>query len=218
MKRSRPALHERRSKGEETNVAAYFAGSKRFFDPAENRHVVKIFAGDWYVSAPGEAVMISTILGSCVAACIRDPQAGIGGMNHFLLPGGESVDPRDSDAARYGVFAMERMINAILSGGGMKQRLEVKIFGGGNVTGNSARIGTKNAQFIRNFLRTEGYAVASEDLEGELPRRVHYYPENGRVMMRRLQRREDRVVIEDEAQYQRTISIRPTEGEVELFS
>src|SRR6185369_11873549 len=91
-------------------------------------NVVKITAGDWHVSTqPGE--MIATILGSCVSACIRDPIAKIGGMNHFLLPGDESTVAEFGDAARYGIFAMESLINGILRAGGRKDRLEVKVFG-----------------------------------------------------------------------------------------
>ena len=120
----------------------------------ESHHPVKIFSGDWHVSTKANEVLI-TILGSCVSACIRDPIAGIGGMNHFLLPGDESVVAQVSDAARYGVFAMESLINGILKAGGRKDRLEFKVFGGGNVINNSQKIGSKNAAFIRNFLKNE---------------------------------------------------------------
>lgn len=204
---------ERRN-GEELPVSAYFHGKKRFHDAKDNIDIVKIFSGDWYVTKTNE--MLATILGSCVAACIRDPYAGIGGMNHFLLPGDENTAML-SDAARYGVFAMESLINGILSAGGRKDRLEIKVFGGGNVINNSARIGSKNAAFIRNFLRKEGFTIASEDLEGDHPRRVHYFPATGKVLMRKLQRREDLVVVEEEARYSRAITTKPVEGNIELF-
>lgn len=97
--------------------------------------------------------MLATILGSCVLLCIRDPIAKVGGMNHFLLPGDESADSTVSDSARYGVFAMESLINGIMKAGGRKDRFEIKVFGGGNVINNSARIGSKNAKFIRDFLK-----------------------------------------------------------------
>ena len=161
--------------------------------------------------------MLATILGSCVSACIRDPILRIGGMNHFLLPGDEKVVTKLSDANRYGVFAMESLINAILKAGGRKERLEIKIFGGGNVTSNSAKIGSKNAAFIRGFLSQEGLKILAEDLEGDLPRRIHYFPDTGEVFMRKLRRKEDMIVVEEEARYSKQISVVPVEGDIDLF-
>jgi len=200
----------------EPPIIEYFSGSRRYYDNRENVTVIKIISGDWYVSTkPGE--MVSTILGSCVSACIRDPYVGVGGMNHFLLPGSEDMDSSNSDAARYGVFAMENLINGIMKEGGRKERLEIKVFGGGNVIRNSACIGSKNAKFIREFLRKEGFRNFSEDLEGEHPRRVHYYPDSGKVMMRLLRRKEDMVVVEEEKIYERRIINKPMGSDVELF-
>lgn len=211
-----PSFTERRH-GQEPAVSDYFHGAKRVFDASTGFYVVKIFAGDWYVSTThGE--MLATILGSCVSACIRDPIVGCGGMNHFLLPGNENMITKNSEAARYGVFAMESLINGILKCGGQKSRLEVKVFGGGNVLkNNTAKIGSKNADFIRNFLREEGYPIASEDLEGDLPRRLHYFPETGKVMLRKLHRKEDMVVVEEEERYTKEITQKPVEGDVDLF-
>jgi len=190
--------------------------SKQFFDANENINVIKIISGEWHVSnSPGE--MLATILGSCVAACIRDPIAKVGGMNHFLLPGDENTENKVSEAARYGVFAMEQLINGILKLGGRKERFEVKVFGGGNVINNSAKIGSKNAAFIREFLRKEGLQIVSEDLEGDFPRRVNYYPTTGKVMMRRLRRKEDMAVVEEEKIYKSRVSVKPVEGGIELF-
>ena len=138
-------------------------------------------------------------------------------MNHFLLPGDDRVDSGASDSARYGVFAMESLINGILKAGGHKDRFEVKVFGGGNVINNSAQIGSKNAAFIRSFLRREGFRIASEDLEGIHPRSLRYYPTTGKVMMRLLRRKEDMVVVEEEARYSKQIIAKPVEGEIELF-
>jgi chemotaxis protein CheD len=177
--------------------------------------VIKIFSGDWHVSTkPGE--MLATILGSCVSACIRDPILGIGGMNHFLLPG-DTGAVQANEAARYGVFAMESLINGILKAGGRKDRLEIKVFGGGNVINNSARIGSKNAAFIREFVKREGFTITSEDLEGDLPRRVHYFPDTGKVMMRRLHRKEELKVVEEENRYRKAIAAKPVEGDIDLF-
>lgn len=202
-------------RGDESNVRDYFAGAKRVYDARENLNVVKIFSGDWYVTRENE--MLTTILGSCVSACIRDPYAHVGGMNHFLLPGEEGMANHASDAARYGVFAMESLINGLLKAGGRKDRFEVKVFGGGNVINNSARIGSKNAEFIRAFLQKEGYRIAAEDLEGDYPRRINYYPATGKLMLRQLRRREDLHVVEEETRYKREIVKKPVEGDIELF-
>jgi len=207
----RPALTDKRKVIEPVQ----FEQVKRSYDAASGRDVVKIFSGDWHVST-NKNEMLATILGSCVAACIRDPMMGIGGMNHFLLPGEGSARPTDA-ATRYGVYAMESLINGILKAGGRKDRLEIKVFGGGNVINNSSGIGSKNAAFIRDFLKREGYSIASEDLEGNLPRRVHYFPDTGRVMLRRLKRKEDLRLVEEENSYRERITNKPVEGDIDLF-
>lgn len=216
MKTPIPAFHERRNQSDPLQVGEYYNGKKRFFNSTYNCHIVKIFAGDWYISSQ-EDEMLATILGSCVSACVRDPVIGIGGMNHFLLPGNDMTDISSGDAARYGMFAMENLINALFKAGAQKQRLEFKVFGGGNVINNSARIGSKNAAFIRDFLKREGYRIASEDLEGNYPRSLHYYPLTGKVMMRKLQRKEDHIIIDEENKYRSRISTKPVEGDIELF-
>lgn len=209
------SMSERRS-ASEFKVSDYIQGTRRYYDSKLSAHVIKLFSGDWYVSTR-EDEMLSTILGSCISACIRDPYSRVGGMNHFLLPGDETMDAAASDAARYGVFAMETLINGIMKAGGQKSRLEIKVFGGGNVTNNTAQIGSKNAQFILRFLEKEGYQIASRDLEGTFPRSLHFYPLSGKVMMRKLHRKEDFVIAESEETYRRSISKQPVEGHIELF-
>lgn len=208
----------RRSDKESVQVGLMNDGTKRYFDHNHEITVVKIFSGDCYVTdEPGE--MLVTILGSCVSACIRDPIAGVGGMNHFLLPGtlDEERDVDDDKAMRYGVYAMEQLINEILKLGGNKLRLETKLFGGGNVINNSAAIGSKNAAFVREFFQKEGLPVVTEDLGGNLPRRIHYYPDTGKVMMRKLKRREDMVVVEEEQQFDSKLRKKTLEGSIDLF-
>ena len=179
------------------------------------RDTVKLISGDCYVSEKGE--ILDTILGSCISACIRDPILRVGGMNHFLLPGSETMVTKLSDAARYGVFAMEQLINGLLKIGARKERLEVKVFGGGNVINNSARIGSKNAEFVRHFLEDEGLKIISEDLEGDVPRRVHYYTDTGKVLLKKLSRKEDMGVLEEEKRYSNKLITRPIEGAIDLF-
>jgi chemotaxis protein CheD len=187
--------------------------------PIKQPNVIKIISGEWHVcTQPGE--MLMTILGSCIAACIRDPFCRIGGMNHFLLPGEEESDSKVSESARYGVFAMESLINGILTAGGCRNRLEIKVFGGGNVLRNSTRIGSKNASFIRQFLAKEGYTITREDMEGDTPRKVHYYPDTGKVMLRRLPSTTDIEVakeLQDEELYRRALLHKPVVGNIDLF-
>ena len=209
----KPKIIERRRS--RIPVAAYFHGDTRYHDARTHTDVIKIISGQWHVSEKNSEMLV-TILGSCVSACIRDPVAGVGGMNHFLLPGNENSDTT-GNSARYGVFAMESLINGLLKAGGQKHRFEVKVFGGGNIINHSKRIGSLNARFVRGFLRKEGYAILSEDLEGDLPRRLHYYPDTGKVMLRHLRRKEDLIVAAEEDRYQKQITAKPIEGEIELF-
>lgn len=210
------------TKGKNEKSKLQDTGPDRYFDEANQLTVVKLYSGDYYATAkPGE--MIMTILGSCVAACVRDPQLGIGGMNHFLLPGESHYDTNSLDpSARYGAFAMEKLINEILKLGGKRDRLEVKVFGGANVINNSSMIGAKNVDFIRRYLKEEGLRIAKEDLGGTHPRRLHYYPDTGKVMLRSLKRKEELPVLEEESAYEQKLiqeqmgSKQPKSG-LELF-
>jgi chemotaxis protein CheD len=156
--------------------------------PAFDRGVVTtIHQGDCLVG--GEAdLTFSTILGSCVSACIRDVEAQVGGMNHFLLaePSGSARD-RYGASARYGAFAMEQLINKVLTrGSGRKANLEIKIFGGGLINSALTDVGAKNIEFVHEFLVNEGYVIASEDVGGSYARRVMFKPHSGRAFVKRL--------------------------------
>ena len=194
-----------------------FEHYKKFFDNSLKANVVKISPGDYYITDQQE--IITTVLGSCISACVRDKRMKIGGMNHFLLPDTHYEEGRSS--LRFGAYAMEELINGILQLGGKKERLEVKIFGGGNVIESSQNIGEKNIRFVLDYLRTEGLPVASQNVGGPHPRRVHYYPDTGKAMVRTLRREEDQQkVTEEEKSYKQYIDIRShdgSEGDVELF-
>ncbi|MEE4200717.1 chemotaxis protein CheD [Erythrobacter sp.] len=132
------------------------------------------------------AVEMTTILGSCVATCLYDPLAKVGGMNHFLLgePSGGSASARvDGD---YGLYLMEVLINDMLAQGALKQRLRARLYGGGNLNPDLGAIGSANARFAREFLRKEGIEKAFEDLEGTHARRVDFRPATGQVRCRRI--------------------------------
>lgn len=156
--------------------------------PAFDRGVVTtIHQGDCLVGGE-EDLTFSTILGSCVSACIRDTEAQVGGMNHFLLaePSGSARD-RYGASARYGAFAMEQLINKVLTrGSGRKANLEIKIFGGGLINSALTDVGAKNIEFVHEFLGNEGYVIASEDVGGSFARRVMFKPHSGRAFVKRL--------------------------------
>ncbi len=144
--------------------------------PERRIHIVQ---GEYKVTDDPD-VVVSTLLGSCVAACIRDPVAGIGGMNHFLLPG-EDARSYDHEAERYGDYLMELLINGLMKQGAHRDRLEAKLFGGARMMGGLSDIGKKNAEFAERYLKHEGVAVVGKDLGGERGRRLQYWPVSGRA-------------------------------------
>lgn len=159
------------------------AAGRSLNDPRHGRNVVKLAPGDHVISDAPDTLLL-TILGSCVSACIRDPVAGVGGMNHFMLP--ESPDGRWGRAAfslRYGNFAMEQLINGILRQGGRRERLEVKVFGGARIGPDSSEIGERNANYVEDYLRTEGLVPLATELRGSRARRLAYMPVSGRAFM-----------------------------------
>lgn len=196
-----------------------FGAIKSYWDAQHKLHSARILPGEYYVSRGNE--IISTVLGSCVSACIRDPELGIGGMNHFMLPEGSSNDPHSEDitntSARYGSYAMEHMINTILANGGDRNRLEIKLFGGGKVLQSATNVGDRNIAFVREYLRTETLPVNSEDLGGLHPRKVLYFPFSGRVLVKKLPITEANEVSQIELNYQHTIEKKPVAGEIDLF-
>ena len=184
-----------------------FSHINRRYDTHMKATVATLHPGDFYVSG---TEWISTLLGSCVSACIRDTRLRIGGMNHFMLP------DLAASATRYGNVAMERLINEILKCGGQRNQLEVKLVGGGKVLDAMTDIGARNISFVREYLRAEGIRVVGEDLGGTTPRKVLYEPATGTARVKRLTRASDQVVAEERSYLQR-IDRAPVAGEIELF-
>ncbi len=185
-------------------------------DPAEGITTIKILPGEFYVSQKDER--IETVLGSCISACVRDPVAGVGGMNHFMLPVNKNTqDSELSDANRYGNFAMENLVNSLLAMGAKRERLEFKLFGGGRIMSSMTNIGWYNIGFAFDYIYTEGFKIVSQDIGDIYPRKVLYYPLSGRVRVRRLNAMHNESLAEQENRYINTIESKPVEGDVELF-
>ncbi len=189
-----------------------------YFDRNFNTEAAKILPGEYYVT--GRDMVLVTVLGSCVAACIRDRMSGIGGMNHFMLPdsGPDQGNPL-SASARYGTYAMEMLINQLGKLGAKRANLEAKVFGGGNVLRGMtvANVGERNSRFVLNYLRTEKISVVAQDLMDIYPRKVYYFPNSGKVLIRKLRRLHNDTIIEREKEYDSRLKHSKVEGDVELF-
>lgn len=198
-----------------------FENINRYWDTGRGMPAAKILPGEYYVTNGHE--LITTVLGSCVSACIRDRIFGVGGMNHFMLPvstdgkGWSGESDLVSTATRYGNFAMEHMINEILKHGGHKRHLEAKIFGGGQIVENLSDVGIRNIEFVRCYLETEGIDVVGESVGDIHPRKVVYIPATGKAYVKRIKHLHNDTVIVREDRYRSEISKRPVGGEVELF-
>ncbi len=212
-------IADRRVTSSIPQAPAGFEHLRRFWDPAHDCMTVKLLPGEFYVSAQEE--MISTVLGSCVSACIHDVQRGLGGMNHFMLP--EPLGERDNwsstvgRAARYGTDAMEQLINAILNAGGRRADMRVKVFGGGRVLAQMSDIGVRNIEFVQRYIATENLILVASDLGDVYPRQVQFFPHSGRARVRLLRRSDDLRLVADEHGYLKRLANDPIKGEVELF-
>ena len=186
-----------------------------YFDPSHKLQAAKLLPGEYFVTP--QNMLLVTVLGSCVAACIRDGSNGVGGMNHFMLPDSNADSGRTGDSARYGMFAMELLINSLLKAGAKRQHFEAKVFGGGNVMRslNSSHVGRRNADFVLDFLQVENIPVKAQDLEGVHPRKIYYFPQSGRVLVKKLNV-VNRTVFEREADYGNRIALLDRSKEVEL--
>ena len=198
-----------------------FNNINRYWDNSNSAHAAKILPGEYFVSQAGE--LITTVLGSCVAACVRDKVKAIGGMNHFMLPHvssyrGDATSKLLSVAGRYGNVAMERLINCILANGGRRQDLEFKVFGGARVLNIDSEVGHRNILFITEYLRLENFVLEAEDLGGSLPRKVNYFPKTGRVMMKKLHRIQGSTLQHREQSYYRELDREPIKSEITFFT
>lgn len=198
-----------------------FKNINRYWDKMNDCYAAKILPGEYYVTVHDE--LITTVLGSCVSACVRDKVFGVGGMNHFMLPANKGDDVSSfggtGESTRYGNFAMEQMINDILKNGGRRNNLEIKVFGGGKVLKNMSTldIGQKNIDFIMQYIRDESLKLTAEDLGDVYPRKVIFFPSTGKVRVKKLRSMHNNTIIEREKSYSKIIAQAPSSGEIELF-
>jgi chemotaxis protein CheD len=176
----------------------------------------KILPGEYYYT--DRDMLIVTVLGSCVSACIRDRVTGLGGMNHFMLPDGGDTGPV-SASMRYGTYAMEVLINDLLKAGARRESLEAKVFGGGAVLRGftAMNVGERNAAFVTSFLKTERIPVMAEDLNDVYPRKVYFFPRTGKVLVKKLMQTHNDTLARRELDYASRLKVTPVAGDVDLF-
>lgn len=178
----------------------HFAHIRRMRDNRFPHEIAAILPGEFFVSS--DPMIVYTVLGSCVSACVRDPVAGVGGMNHFMLPQPKEVR-NDSwgESTRYGSYAMESLVNEIIKRGGSKSRLEIKLFGAGRIYDGNIDVGARNAEWVLDYLQAEGLTACKADLGGVFPRKIYYCTESGRVLVKKIERMKNRTIAEQEHEY-----------------
>ncbi len=189
-----------------------------YYDRTFDCEAAKILPGEYYFT--GKEMLIVTVLGSCVAACIRDRVSGVGGMNHFMLPdSGNDADSPLSASMRYGAYAMEVLINELLKAGARRENLEAKVFGGGNVLRGftTINVGERNAQFVRDYLRAENVRITAEDLNDVHPRKVYFFPRTGKVLVKKLRQLNNYTLVKREQDYASRLKTSQVGGDIDLF-
>jgi chemotaxis protein CheD len=193
--------------------------SNLYYDRLFDIEAAKIGPGEYYYT--DQDMLIVTVLGSCISACIRDPVVGVGGMNHFMLPQGAKADMDNpvSESMRYGNYAMEVLINQLMRNGARRENLEAKIFGGGNVLRSftTNMVGDRNAEFVKKYLKEEGIKIASEDVLDVFPRKVYYFPKTGKVMVKKLKEMNNQTLVKQEKAYSSKLDTNDVAGDVDLF-
>lgn len=188
-----------------------------YFDKRLNSRVVSVSQGQYYISSSPHEIL-TTVLGSCIAVCMRDPVVGCGGMNHFLLPT-QSIqrDGLPSAALRYGSYSIERLTNALMARGAMRERLEVKVFGGSNILSGSGNYGHANADFVETYLSREGLKIMASSLRGNNARRIRYYPTSGRAQVCEVQGDAPSAIADGESRYASRLQLSQAASSVEIF-
>jgi len=194
-----------------------FEHVKRFWDAGKQHMIAKVLPGEFYVSKNDE--LITTVLGSCIAACIYDDRLGIGGMNHFMLPmeKGTEFTGAHSLNCRYGNWAMEFLINEVIKNGGSRQQLKIKLFGGGKIIRSTTDIGLGNIRFARAYAQEEGLELVSHDVGGPWPRKVLFNPQTGKAQVKKLRGMHSDALEKREIRYLHDIEKQDSQTDIELF-
>lgn len=204
------ALERLRQRPRKPGEASFF-----YYDHHFQYNAVKVLPGEYFVT--GENMVICTVLGSCIAACLWDRNLNIGGMNHFMLPEGDSNDV----SGRYGSYAMEVLINEMIKLGARRESMQAKIFGGGQVMANfsTMNVGERNTDFVTQYLHTERIPIVSEDVLDIYPRKVVYFPMTGKAMVKRLAHAHPEALVEQERARGSAAQLAKTNagGSVDLF-
>lgn len=203
------SLEELKARPRKPGLASFF-----YFDPHFKYNAVKVLPGEYFVSK--ENMVIVTVLGSCISACLWDSRMRIGGMNHFMLPDGDSMDV----SGRYGSYAMELLINEMLKMGARRETMQAKIFGGAQVMQSftTMNVGERNTDFVINYLQTERIPVVSEDVLDIYPRKVVFFPVTGKAMVKRLAHAHSETLVAQEKRGNVQTVVQVTSGgSVDLF-
>jgi len=204
-----PTIQELRGAPRRTGEASFF-----FFDQRFQFNAVKVLPGEYFVS--DENMVIQTVLGSCIAACLWDSRTHVGGMNHFMLPEGDGAD----QSGRYGSYAMEVLINEMMKLGARRETLQAKVFGGGQVMANfsTLNVGERNTEFVQSYLATERIPVIAEDVLDIYPRKVVFFPVTGKAMVKRLAHVHPDLLADEKARGSAAVVVRTHHGgSVDLF-
>ena len=202
-----PRLDKLKAAARKPGEASFF-----FWDAHFKNDAVKVLPGEYFVH--DEDLLITTTLGSCIAACLWDRDRRIGGMNHFMLPEGAG------DSGRYGSYAMELLINEMMKKGATRLTMEAKVFGGGAVISgmNTINVGERTTQFVLDYLKTERIPVVSKDVMDVYPRKVCFFPASGKAMVKRLApANTDALVAQERAAAQKAVPPSSGAGSVDLF-
>jgi len=200
-------LERLKSQARKPGEASFF-----FYDAHFKNDAVKILPGEYFVH--DEDMLIMTTLGSCIAACLYDRNAKVGGMNHFMLPDGAG------DSGRYGSYAMELLINEMMKRGASRMTMEAKVFGGGQVVSGmtTMNVGERNTNFVMDYLKTERIPIVSKDVLDVYPRKVCFLPGSGKAMVKRLApTNTDALLAQDRAAAQKAVPASTGGGSVDLF-
>jgi chemotaxis protein CheD len=204
---STPRIEKLKAAPRKPGEASFF-----FWDAHFKNDAVKVLPGEYFVH--DEDLLITTTLGSCIAACLWDRERRVGGMNHFMLPEGSG------DSGRYGSYAMELLINEMMKRGASRLTLEAKVFGGGAVISgmNSLNVGERNTKFVIDYLQTERIPIVSKDVMDIYPRKVCFLPGSGKAMVKRLApTNAEALVAQDRAAAQKAVPTNTGGGSVDLF-